>query len=456
MNAHSIQSRGPSSEFLLPLKEWLLYLFLIVSPFYMFAVFFDRDWPAFWVVVLMVVLMILEILRSGGRFWIDRSFIYLSMVLVAYVASTLVVVFSGSSMALLGRDAVDRAWTTLVRLVYVVSAYIIFVNFLAEGTGRMFRRLFVLHMIVGVLVAGFGIVQYVSAVFFGSSALVQIAPTSESYRLYSSYAGLGSQRFYRAAAFFSEPSAYGFFLVPFLVKAVVAWANNEILGGKLIHFVIVIILVVAILFNLSMTAILSAALLTMLYILYSLRGSRHFWKFMALFLLALGAIVATPAGVLALQRLNRVFGLQDVSTLDRLFRAFVGLRIFADHPLLGVGPGGFAFWYPAFGGIALGGLASPLNVWITFLTDAGVLSLGSFVLFLANVLRRGIRGISSHPLVPVYFWGLVSLLVLLTTLDAWYWETLWFEAAMLIGLSSSPFLKRDRKGEADTAVTRTG
>jgi O-antigen ligase len=442
MKANSITSRESLSEFELPLKEWLLYLFLLASPFYMFAVFFDRDWPALWIVIAMVVLMVLEVIRNDGRFWFDRSFIYVWLLLAVYVASTLVVVFSDSSMGLMGRNPVDRALTTLFRLVYVVCAYTVFVSFLAEGTEKTFQRLFTVQMIVGGLVALFGILQYISTVFLGSNALVHIEPTSESYRLYSSYAGLGSQRFYRSSAFFSEPSAFGFFLVPFFVKAVVARAQGVILGGKITHVVIIVVFIVAILFNLSMTAMMSAVVLMMLYGLYSLRGSKHFWKFLALFVLAATAIVTTPAGLLALQRLDRVFGLQDVSTLDRLFRVLVGVRVFIENPFIGIGPGGFAFWYPKSGGLAFGGLASPLNVWVTFLTDAGLLGLIPFVLFLVHALRRGVRARWRHPLVAVYLWGNVSLLVLLTTLDAWYWETLWFEVAMLIGLAGSRFMER--------------
>ena len=96
-----------------------------------------------------------------------------------------------------------------------------------------------------------------------------------------------------------------------------------------------------------------------------------------------------------------------------------------------------------FGQLVFGGLASPLNVWISFLTDAGIIGLIPFVLFLVNVLRRSARAIWRHPLVKVYLWGVFSLLILLTTLDAWYWETLWFELAVLIGLTSSHFLESD-------------
>lgn len=417
----------------------------------MFAVVANRDWPALWVVGLMGAFLIVEVLRTDGQLWFDRSFVYIWLFLAVYILSTIVVIFSEPTMSWLGRDPVERAMTTLTRLIYVIFAYMIFVNFMAGASERSFNRLFGVQMSVGLLVALFGIVQYITTVFLGSSALVHIEPTNESYRLYSSYAGYGSQRFYRASAFFAEPSAFGFFLVPYLIKAVVARAQGHLLGGKGVHAMIIAAFVVAIIFNLSMTAIISTAILITVYGLYALRGSRHLWKFAALFVLVVAVVVVTPAGSVAIDRLDRVFGLRDVSTLDRLFRVFVGLKMFVENILIGVGPGGFAFQYPLFGKLAIGGLATPLNVWVTFLTDAGILGLIPFVMFLVNVFRRGGRVSAKHPLVKVYIWGVISLLVLLTTLDAWYWEILWFEIAVLVSLANSPFLKNE--AETQRAVT---
>ena len=431
-----------SSMFELPLKDWFLYLYLMVSPLYMFAIVSDKDWPALWVLLAMALMMVVEFVRNGGRLWVDRSFLYLWLFLTVYVASTLIVYFSDSPLSLMGRDPVERAFTTMSRLIYVIFAYVVFVNFLADGTEKTFRRIFAVQMSIGVLIALFGIVQYISVVFLGSNALTEIEPTNESYRLYSSYSGHGAQRFFRAAAFFSEPSAFGFFLVPFFVKAFVARTQGYILGGKIMHALIILTFVIAMLFNLSMTAIMSTVILVSLYGLYSLKGSGRLWKFGALFGLIVGVIVVTPAGLLVVQRLDRVIGLADVSTLDRLFRVYVGLQVFISNPIIGVGPGGFAFQYPLFGQLVFGGLATPLNVWVTFLTDAGILGLVPFVLFLANVIRRGLRARQRHRLVTVYLWSIFSLLILLTTLDAWYWETLWFETAMLVGLASSAFLEQ--------------
>ena len=118
--------------------------------------------------------------------------------------------------------------------------------------------------------------------------------------------------------------------------------------------------------------------------------------------------------------------------------AFTGLRVFLENPLIGVGPGGYAFWYPRFGGFVVGGMASPLNMWLYFLTDVGILGVIPFALFVANIARRSYRSVSTHPLVIVYLWSLVSFLVLHSTNDMWYIEIFWFELAMMVVLISSP------------------
>lgn len=436
MNVQFVRAQAFPSDFNLPVKGWLIRLFLIASPFYVFAVFTDRDWPAFWIVLLMMALWLIEVIKRDGSFLYDRSFLYLFVFLIMYLIGTVVVLFSDTPLNALGRTPLDRALTTIYRMIYVVLAYIILLSFLAECHRDLLRKIFVWQIIIGMLVALFGVVQYVSNVFFGWSGLILIEPTNETYKLYSSFFGHGSQRFYRSAAFFSEPSAFGFFLIPFFVKAVVAKVNNEIIGGHVIHSIIIGVFILAIAFNLSMTAVGSAGLIMFLFGMYSLRRSRHFWKFILLSVLIAGAIVLTPAGGLVLQRLDSVFGLRDVSTLDRLFRVVVGWKVFLENPFFGVGPGGFVFLYSKFGGLASGGLATPLNVWITFLTDVGIIGIIPFFLFLVNVLSRGYRFSKHDPLLKVYFWGTLSFLILLTTMDGWFLETFWFEIAMVVVLAN--------------------
>lgn len=446
MNSISLTYNTPGSFFSISLiKESLLHFYILVSPFYMFAVAFGKDWPALWAMGFLAILFLIEFLYKNGKFWFDRSFYFLLWFLAVYIISTIVVLLSDTSLNLLGRSAQDRALTTTIRLSYVIIAFMIFVNFLADGNNKTLHRIFLAQIFVGVAIALFGIVQYVSVVFFSSSTLLDIEPTNETFKLGSSFFGLGQQRFYRAAAVFHEPSTFGFFLVPLLMKTIIARMQNIIIVGKGIHLVIIAIFIGAMVVNLSFTGILAAGVLLFLLLISSLRESKHFGKIILAVFVVLAAVLVSPLGSVIVGRLDRVFGFRDVSTLDRLFRAFVAVRVFSENPLVGVAPGGFAFWYLQFGGFERSGLATPLNIWLTFLTDVGIVGFAPFLLFLINVFRRGRKAIKRHPLVRVYLWSCMSFLLLLTTVDQWFLEGFWFELAMLLTLASSYFVVEHSK-----------
>ena len=164
-------------------------------------------------------------------------------------------------------------------------------------------------------------------------------------------------------------------------------------------------------------------------------------------LFCFGLILVTPVGSLLLGRVDRVFQFSDVSTLDRLFRVYVGFLVLLKSPLIGVGPGFYSFLYPIHGGVERMVMATPLNVWLTFLTDIGILGIIPFVFFLKNVLGRAKRSINHNPLVRVYLWSSVSILLLLSTDDLWYLEVFWFDFAMLVVLSNGLFASPNRPQE---------
>jgi O-antigen ligase len=423
-----------------PIKEWLMYLFLAASPFYMFAVFADRDWPTLWVMLAIFFFLALEFLYTQGKFWYDRSFTYLALFISCYLLSALIVLFTHHAESYLGRTPEDRALTVTIRALFAGAVYLAFVNCMAGCSERSYRKIFYVQMMVGTAIAMFGIVQYVSFVGFSYDGLTHIAPTNETYALQSSFLGRGSQRIYRAAAIYNEPSIFGFFLAPFLVKAVVARAHNVIIGNTIVHGLLIVTLTTAIAMNLSLTAVLSVVFVTFVFVAYSLRGTPYFGKFLLASLVLLVLFMLSPLGSTVLQRLDVVFGLRDPSTLDRVFRAYTAFEVFLQSPVFGIGPGGYAFWYPKLKGFIVQGMASPLNMWLSFLTDAGIFAFIAFLVFLGNILRRAYRARARHPLLRVYLWSLFCYLVLLTTIDIWYSELFWFELAMLLSLASSPFL----------------
>jgi hypothetical protein len=431
----------------LPLKEWMIYVYLLVSPFYMFALVTTRDWPALWIIGIMLLLFIVQFFHSGFRFWLDSSCYSLLFFLAAYVIGTLIVLFTDHSMTLLGRSPHERALTTLVRVAYIVIVFGLFLNFLADADDKILKRIFVVQIAIGCVIALFGIAQYITATFFSWGGLISIEGTNETFKMGSSFFGLGRSRVYRSAAIFSEPSAFGFYLVPLFTKVVISFLQNTLIVNKRVHLTLLGIFILAILFNLSLTAIIPTAILMMVLLGTTFGGSRVFLWFSVFALFCVGFILLTPMGALLTDRLARIFQFSDVSTLDRLFRVYVGILALLTSPLIGVGPGFYAFLYPIHGGVDRFVMATPLNVWLTFLTDVGILGIIPFLFFLKNVLGRAKRNLNHNPLVRVFLWSTVSYLLLLSTDDFWYLEVFWFDAAMLVVLSNGLFSSPNRQLE---------
>lgn len=444
MTSVSPTYQSASTLFDLPLKEWMIYLYLLVSPFYMFALLTTRDWPGLWIVGVMLLLFVVQFFHSGFRFWLDSSSYPLFFFLAAYMVGTLLVVLSDHSMTLLGRSPQERAITTLIRVFYVVVVYGLFVNFLADADGKTLKRIFTAQILIGSVIALFGIAQYITATVFSWGGLIGIEGTNETFKMGSSFFGFGRSRVYRSAAIFQEPSAFGFFLVPLFIKVVLSFLENAFIVNRKVHLALLGVFVLAILFNLSLTAIFSAAILMMVLFTTTFGGSRFLLWIIVFALFCFGVILLTPVGALLLGRIDRVFQLGDVSTLDRLFRVYVGLLVVFQSPLIGVGPGFYAFLYPIHGGIDRMVLATPLNIWLSFLTDVGILGIIPFLFFLKSVLGRAKSHVNHNPLVRAYLWSTVSFLLLLSTLDIWYLEVFWFEVAMLVVLSNGPFASSNR------------
>ena len=417
----------------------MIYVYLFVSPFYMFALVTTRDWPALWVIGLMLMLFLVQFFHSGFRFWLDSSHASLLFFVAAYIAGTLLIVLTDHSVTLLGRSPGDRAITTLTRVLYVMVVYGLFVNFLADADSATLRRIFVVQIMIGAVIALFGIVQYITAAVFSWGGLIGIEGTNETFKMGSTFFGFGKTRLYRSAAIFQEPSAFGFFLVPLFLKVILSYMQNVVIVNRPFHLALVGIYVLAILFNFSLTAIFASAILMAVLVGTTFRGSRVVVGILFFSLLCLGLILLTPVGCLLLGRLDRVFSFSDVSTLDRLFRVYVGIMVFLKAPLIGVGPGYYGFLYPIYGGLERMVLATPLNIWLTILTDVGIVGIIPFLFFLRNIFRRARTNLAHNPLVRVYIWSTASFLLLLTTIDLWYLEVFWFEAAMLVVLSNGNF-----------------
>jgi O-antigen ligase len=420
-----------------PLREWLLYAYSVVYPFFMYSVVFSRDTISLWLVLFMALLVLTEGIRSGGRFWTDTSFRYLGLLFLVYLLTTVILYTEESRNTVLGRTPLDRAMAIDLRLINVVVAFIVFANLLADAPVKVLSTILKIQLYCGAVIACFGILQYVIFTTTGSTALIGIEPTNESFAGKSYIFRISGKRFFRSAAIFNEPSYFGFFLIPLIVKAVAAWMQKFTIGSRRMHSVLLVVFGIAILTNFSFTAVMSVFLLAAIVVILSLRRApRTSLSLLAAAGIFFGLLVVSPVGDAALQRFGMVFQLRDLSTLDRLLRVYTSFLVFLDNPWLGVGPGGYAFWYTRLGGLDYTIMASPLNLWLSFLTDVGLLGFIPFLLFLGSIVRRALRALDRHPLVGIYLWSVVAYLVLLTTLDVWFADFIWFEFAMLLAVTA--------------------
>ncbi len=433
--------KGPPRwiEFLeIPLKDWLAYGYAAAYPLFMIAVFFSRDSIPFWIVVCISCVVILESAFNQGKLWVDASLWPLAALLALYGLSTLHLALSDSNLHWLGRSQVDRAIAVDFRLLNVVAAYFAFVNLLAGAPRRVLMNILRVQLWGGALVAVYGIVQFASYVSLGSSIFPIIEPTNEAYTLRSSLFLLGRKTVFRATSIFSEPAYFAFFLVPLVAKISVVWLEKLPVLGKRHLVVVSATLFVALACNFSMTGIVTTVLVFLLIWGTSVGRSGALIRISVLAVFAGGLLMLfTPLGSMVAERVTQIFALSDRSTLDRLFRAATGLMVFLEHPVFGLGPGGYAFLYPRLGGIQFNIMATPLNVWLSFLTDVGIPGFICLCWFLWGLGRRSFRLIRTDALVAVYFWSSVSYLVLLTSSDNWFTEMFWFELAMLLVTSQS-------------------
>ena len=356
----TIFHRTDEGAYGLPVGDWLIYAFALTAPFFVFALFFGRDTASFWIVVLMLVLLLFETARRGGGFPVDRSYVFLALMLFTYVIATLIVYFEGTSGNVLGRSPLDRALTTDLRLVNMVVAFVVFTSLLFDAPPKIFTNVLKIQLAIGAGLALFGILQYVMYIAFNSTALAGIEPTNESYLLRASFFRVAGRRVFRTMSIFNEPSFFGFFLIPVTVKAVVTFFQKVPILPRRLHIGLIGLLLVAIITNFSFTAVLSTIGMVLLFGALSIRHAPK--RALATIVIAagfVGGLLVSPLGSVALERIAELLQFRDLSALDRLFRVYSGVLVFLDHPLLGVGPGGYAFYYPAMGGLDSTTMASP-------------------------------------------------------------------------------------------------
>jgi O-antigen ligase len=436
MNAGEIETNAYDSPFQ-AIKESLLYLYTAVCPFFVFSIAFGRDTIALWVLAAMFLIFIVEFISSMGRFWTHPSFIPLALFFLSFIIGTLLIYFQDPGNTLMGRTPFDRAIITDLRLLFMLVSFLVCVNFLANAPRRVFLTILKIQLVVGTCLALIGLLQWAAFILYGQSEFLKFEPTNDSFLGKLNFFRLGRYKMFRSASIFNEPSYFGFFLVPLLMKAIMTWGQDIKIFSRFWLGSMLFLIILSLFSNLSFTAVFSVVILFIIVAVILWFGPHRKMVFVILILFIGFATILTflPYSNVIFERVSRVFDLRDASTLDRLFRVYTSSIVFIEHPLMGVGPGGYAFYYTRMGGLDKKVMATPLNMWLNFLNDVGLIGTILFIIFIVMIFRLAVKSAKHDPLAGVYLWSMIAYLVLLTTLDFWFVEMIWFEIALLLCVS---------------------
>ncbi len=205
-------------------------------------------------------------------------------------------------------------------------------------------------------------------------------------------------RFLRAYGTFDQPNPYAGYLNMVLPLALAMAILSRSRRERVAYSVAVLLLAGALLASESRGALLAGSLAVLVVLAFIWRGAYRLGWTGALAATA-GAWLATfglvPSG--AVTRLLDVVGLGGVSfghvtdanfsAVERAAHWLAGVRMFADHPVLGVGIGNYAVAYPAYhprGWYAP--LAHAHNYFINIAAEAGALGLAAYLLLIGSAL----------------------------------------------------------------------
>ncbi|MBW1742959.1 MAG: O-antigen ligase family protein [Deltaproteobacteria bacterium] len=105
-------------------------------------------------------------------------------------------------------------------------------------------------------------------------------------------------------------------------------------------------------------------------------------------LLLLVTLAYAPFRRAASQRVYEVFNPKKMTTISRPSVYLAGLRMFAEHPIVGVGIGSFPLLSPRYGA---GNLVNPHNIVVYVLATYGVVGMMLYILIAATLIRKGLQ-----------------------------------------------------------------
>jgi len=358
----------------------LLKLFVITSPFLATAVVTlqGESLPVSYVALGMLAVVILPRI---ARTPVDNATLALAALYAALIAS---VAFN----TLDWRGTAPPAGASAKNLKQLAAFGIMAVHFVTLRAALLRRgadevaRLLCLLAGVAFVISLYSFYEF--AVYCrGGEPFLGFLRNSQSYSVAEGAGASGWAGLPRAKGFTPEPSMWGAFLLaplaitlPFCKREHRGWRRNRLMVATFIA---------ALVLTVSRTAWFGALLILLAFSTSSRTGFGR--KLLAL--AAVLAAVALVPQIRSIMELLRAFS--DLSAAARLQTQMGALRMFGDHPVFGVGLGGFAL---AFGRYAAAYVTNhgseyfvTFNLYLTMLVESGVLGLGLFLAFLYLIMH---------------------------------------------------------------------
>ncbi|MDQ1205653.1 O-antigen ligase [Microbacterium sp. SORGH_AS_0862] len=237
----------------------------------------------------------------------------------------------------------------------------------------------------------------------------------------------------RISSFLYEAGYFGYYMV-LVVGAVIAYDR---LRSRTTWFSMALIAALVLVTILANTR---AAYLTLPLLLVALGWPyvgrlRRFWPWVAGAVAAAVALVFLLPGVFGFlwERFTSIFDpTEESSNAPRLEWIDRTLRISADHPLLGIGPGNLFYVAPRYGGDVTGGRPNSIianNAFLQALLDGGILLLLCQLAVVAVIVWQTYR--LRRPVSQALIGSWLSVAIVALFITSYYWDLkLWAVAAL--------------------------
>ncbi len=249
----------------------------------------------------------------------------------------------------------------------------------------------------------------------------------------------------------NEPSDYGLYLLTVIPLLLVAGKDNEsFLGGK-VRLIALLLSMTGLFISTSLSAYL--VLFTTL-LLFLATGGR--WRRMRTVLTFVGVFVCFAAAAAFFSTAGGRYSLREVmlqrmtdpdnSVLERTNSAIAAVRMFAGHPLLGVGEGNFGFYYDQYSSdynSEPGGLPRVYSLLPRVLAEHGVVGLVLLLNIFYCVIQSGWRQYSRSSLQQAILLamlaGVIDMFMTFSEIEHFY---IWFIVALVATAGASHSVQR--------------